>query len=590
MLSVLKPLPDPDVTFLDRRLVSKRFKDIYFAADGPAETRRVFLEPTNLLQRIEKMTEFTIFEFGFGTGLNFLELAEQLKTHKPTCRVRYISVEKFPLNRAEIETALTPFRAELSEQNELLDALPPRVSGWHRRFFSSTRLELTLCYADIRDAVEDFIARDQRGVDAWFLDGFSPERNPEMWEPALLRRLAKRTKQGGSVTSFSAAGHLRRVLSESGFDVSRVSGDPGKKRHTTVGLLHGEGFRGKALPNAVRVIGGGLAGCSVAHALAKKGVNVRVLERSNSLASQTSAISVAVQHPRLSAAETLQALYRVHAYAHAQYLCANSPAVSRSGAYHLPDEGMTEDRLRGVAALLGCDWCEFLNEQDTIEHSSALLRGTAAFHPKSCIVRGASLCKWLADLPNINVVCDSSIDLTLPSDECTVYATGESVPHLSVGLPLEVTTIEGQVDTWSLEPPLKESTIVVRDGYVAFDSGLATTGSTYEYRPWKTGEATKENRKRLDRLKLRHRISWHSTFRATRVVSSDRCPITGNVAPHTWVSWAHGSSGTVSAPFAGEVIASQVVGEIPIGVVDFNRIYAPERFAERQTRRPSPFL
>ena len=93
MSSFLAPLPDPDIVWADERLHSNRFRDIYFAQDGPAETHRVFIEPANLIERIRSESVFSIMEFGFGTGLNFLTLAQILSDHRINTRVRYISVD-----------------------------------------------------------------------------------------------------------------------------------------------------------------------------------------------------------------------------------------------------------------------------------------------------------------------------------------------------------------------------------------------------------------------------------------------------------------------------------------------------------------
>ena len=138
-------MPEPDIIWHEGQPYSERFRDIYFAHDGPAETRRVFIEPAQLIERIRMQSVFSIMEFGFGTGLNFLTLAQILTDHRIDTRVRYISVDKYPLHTTDTAQALEPFKTELRLVDALLRKMPPRIPGWHRRYFSNYQLELSLC-------------------------------------------------------------------------------------------------------------------------------------------------------------------------------------------------------------------------------------------------------------------------------------------------------------------------------------------------------------------------------------------------------------------------------------------------------------
>ncbi|MCY4095868.1 MAG: tRNA (5-methylaminomethyl-2-thiouridine)(34)-methyltransferase MnmD, partial [Gammaproteobacteria bacterium] len=383
-------MPDPDIEWIDERLHSKRFHDIYFAHDGPAETRRVFIDPAHLIERIHNQATFSIMEFGFGTGLNFLTLARMLKDHRVRSRVRYISVDNYPLKSTDIARALRPYGDELDLLDALLSHLPPRVPGWHKRYFFNPDVELSLCYSDVASALEDFIATDESGVDAWFLDGFAPNRNADMWEPKLFEKMRSVTKRGGTVTTFSAAGRVRNALQEAGFRARRIEGSESQKRHTTLATIEVSGFDPTSLPKQVRVVGGGLAGTTVAQTFARKGVEVELLERESNIGVKTSAIPAAIQHPRLSAADTLLALFRIHAYAHSRSLLNGYDAVSTIGAVHLPDDGMPLARLTDVAELMGDDWMVLLDADATHILINQSIRG--AWFPHSAIVHGTQLC------------------------------------------------------------------------------------------------------------------------------------------------------------------------------------------------------
>ena len=582
-------MPDPLIEWVDGRLRSKRFRDIYFDSDGPAATRRVFLAPAKIIERIRAAKTFTIMEFGFGTGLNFVTLAETLCDDDVNARVRYISVDKYPLHTTDLHRAFEPFKTRCALAGELISQLPPRVPGWHRRYFLGGRLELSLCYGEVGDALNEFADCDDRGVDAWFLDGFAPDRNPTMWERALFERMRDITNPHGTVTTFSAAGSVRRALQDSGFQVERVRDTDAPKRHTTLAILAADAFKPQHPPDCVRVVGGGLAGATMAHTLALKGLRVELFERAATVGSVTSSIPAAIQHPRLSAAATVSALFRIHAYTHAYSLLNKADAVDTIGAIHLPDAGMLLHRLEDISNLVGTSWSEMLDAKTMQERTRKLVDSAGAWYPKSAVVNCASLCETLLANERISVFLQSELDISTDNEVPTVYATGCDIPQPIGDMPIEAIAIPGQVDAFLIDQaqlPLRH--VLVNNGYVAPRDELLFAGSTYEYRPWSGGEAMRANKERITNLHPNCRFQHRFSFRATRVVTSDRLPIVGAIGEQSWASWAHGSGGTITAPFAAELIASDILHEMPIGSPEFKRLLAPERFYLRQQRRPDP--
>ena len=582
-------MPEPEIEWVEGRLRSKRFRDIYFAHDGPTETQRVFAGPAQIASRVRASSIFTIMEFGFGTGLNFLSIAQSLLAFEHRARVRYISAEKYPLQSHDIKRALTPFKTDLQCGDELLNQLPPRIAGWHRRYFCDGRLELSLYYGDVADAVNDLVRDDRRGIDAWFLDGFAPDRNPDMWDPAIFARMHGITNAEGTVSTFSAAGRVRRALSANGFDVLRVEGGSDHKRHTTLGVLAQSTFKPINPPATLRVIGGGLAGTAVARTLANKGVQVKLVERAANVGEATSAIPAAIQHPRLSAAATLLAHFRIHAYSHAQATLDPFSSVNRSGAIHLPDSGMNIERLSHIANLLGSDWSQMLDARDMQDRSSSAINSAGAWYPKSAIVNGHELCRELVEHDRIEVVTGNEADMRDDESVPTVFATGCDMPQGIGEMPLEAIVIAGQVDAFGVgQRNLPLQHVVVSNGYVAPRGPMLYAGSTYEYEAWPTGEATRSNQTRITDLLPNLQLQHQTSFRARRVVTSDRLPIVGSINSNCWASWAHGSGGTITAPFAAELIASEILSEIAVGITDMKRLLSPDRFRLRQLRRPDP--
>lgn len=206
--------------------VSTRFDDPYYSLEsGLEETRHVFLKGNDLPGRYKD--GFHIAELGFGTGLNALAALQAWRAAGVAGRLCFTSFEAFPMRPADMAQALAPFE-------DLTALAQPLLSAW-----SAGRFELRLDDFDLRVVIGDARQRlaEWRGrADAWFLDGFSPAKNPELWNPDLLEQVARHTGPGGSVATYTAAGHVRRALSQAGYTVTRVPGY-GRKRHMTIGRL-----------------------------------------------------------------------------------------------------------------------------------------------------------------------------------------------------------------------------------------------------------------------------------------------------------------------------------------------------------------
>ncbi len=206
--------------------VSRRFDDPYFSLhDGLAETRHVFLAGNDLPGRL--CDGFHIAELGFGTGLNMLATAlAWVRTGRPGT-VRFTSFEAFPLPGADIARALQAFP-------EVLDVAIPFLAQWAAgaRQITLPGLSLRVITGDARTSLPAWHGR----ADAWYLDGFSPARNPELWSPGLMAEVARHTAPGGTFATYTAAGHVRRGLCDAGFTVTRAPGHE-RKRHMTTGRL-----------------------------------------------------------------------------------------------------------------------------------------------------------------------------------------------------------------------------------------------------------------------------------------------------------------------------------------------------------------
>lgn len=218
-------LPDQSQAALEWRddaiPVSTRFDDPYFSlANGLDETRHVFLAGNDLPARLRP--GFQIAELGFGTGLNLLATLIACGDTP----IRYTSFEAFPMSAAEIARALAAF-----PEAEAVAA--PFLEAWARgdRQFQLGPIDVDIVIGDARETLPAW----DGCADAWYLDGFSPAKNPELWGPDLMAAVGAHTAPGGTFATYTAAGFVRRNLAAAGFAVTRAPGH-GHKRHMSRGV------------------------------------------------------------------------------------------------------------------------------------------------------------------------------------------------------------------------------------------------------------------------------------------------------------------------------------------------------------------
>lgn len=213
-----------DLTWRDGQVpVSSRFDDPYFSLEnGLAETNHVFLTGNGLPGRFTD--GFHIAELGFGTGLNLLAALKLWRETGQGGRLHYTSFEAYPMGPADMQKA----QAAFPEIADLSAEIAPFFARGESTF-ELDDLRFKLVIGDARETVSDMAQK----ADAWFLDGFAPARNPELWEPRLLADVFAQTAPGGTAATYTAAGAVRRALAEAGFAVERQSGF-GRKRHMSV--------------------------------------------------------------------------------------------------------------------------------------------------------------------------------------------------------------------------------------------------------------------------------------------------------------------------------------------------------------------
>ncbi|MEX2130671.1 MAG: bifunctional tRNA (5-methylaminomethyl-2-thiouridine)(34)-methyltransferase MnmD/FAD-dependent 5-carboxymethylaminomethyl-2-thiouridine(34) oxidoreductase MnmC [Pseudohongiellaceae bacterium] len=304
---------------------SEQYGDIYFSADGGLEeSRHVFLRGNELPARFQQVADqtFTVGELGFGSGLNFLlcwQLWNQLATSAAS--LHYLAFEKHPLDHASLTRVLDQWPELLPYRSALLAGYPDHTPGLHRLQLDP-HITLDLYYGSAEDLLAEHQSNILAPVDCWFLDGFSPARNPDMWSVRLLRQLAIVSARGTTLSSYSVAGEFRRNLELCGFQVRKQPGFGSKREMLSarfnptpdsapVAVQDNQAELPEVHPwfklspssidkKQAAVIGAGLAGCAVACSLARRGWRVLVFDSGNTIASGASGNHQAVLHLRVA--------------------------------------------------------------------------------------------------------------------------------------------------------------------------------------------------------------------------------------------------------------------------------------------------
>ena len=403
--------------------ISSQFDDVYFSRhSGIDETRYVFLEQNKLPERFAALNNtegatLHIGETGFGTGLNFLcawQLRDQLAAD---CRLQFTSVEKYPLSLEHLTKALQAWPELADYVERLLEQYPPLTPGWHYLSFLEEKVDLNLFIGDVLDGFGS-----QRGpVDAWFLDGFAPAKNPEMWTAELFSELVRLGQPSTTLSTFTAASAVREGLKDAGFSITRVKGY-GRKRHMLTGCLAELPEQPQTvittpwfiLPTHTTpekkavVIGAGLAGSATAFSLARRGWQVDVLDRHSQPAQEASGNQQGILYTKLSAETSQKSDFYTRAYLYAtqqlpQLLSAEAHEWQNCGVLQLANTA--KEAARQQLFLENCPQPEALIKAVDASQASQLagleIAQPGLFFPAAGWAVPGALCRRYLDHDNI---------------------------------------------------------------------------------------------------------------------------------------------------------------------------------------------
>ncbi len=626
---------------------SSAFDDVYFDKDaGLDETRYVFLQHNLLTERFSNLASqqrFTIAETGFGTGLNFL-CAWQLflDTAPQDSWLHFASVEKFPLSKDKLEQSLAMWPSLAAFVKPLIEQYPTLCHGLHTLFFPEQRTTLTLWFGE---ASEGFTAFNG-DVDAWFLDGFAPSKNPEMWSDELFQNIQRLSHQGTTFATFTAAGIVRRGLKAHGFEVQKVKGF-GHKREMMIGTFSLEEDTPAIAPSApwfatpkatsvtrVLVVGSGIAGATTAHALANKGIEVDVWEQGEQIACGASGNAQGMLYPKLGASDTPVNRFYLSAYLYANRfyndLDKNAQLWQQSGLLQLPKNDAEQ--------------AKFTKMLDSHLYPESIIKAHAngLELPLSGWVRPQAVCEQLLQHARIHLSLNTKLQslektqagwlATHSSSSCeyshVVMCSANELQVLAAWQQWPTKAIRGQVtqlETNKLSPDNQDKVQQVRqvlcgEGYLSPElDGQINFGATYDLGNHSLELCQQSHQENLTKLAALLPINIEQIDLeackgrvALRCTVTDYTPIIGPVSRHLdlvekyaplrqnakwqseeqcelidglFINVGHGSRGLVSAPLSGFYISNLILNELAAleqGVIE---ALHPNRFSIRQLKR-----
>jgi tRNA 5-methylaminomethyl-2-thiouridine biosynthesis bifunctional protein len=643
----------------DGQPVSSVFGDVYFSrANGLEETRHVFLQHNQLPERWQQLNageHFTIAETGFGSGLNFLAAWELWLTTAPAdAQLHFVSVEKFPLAQQDLIRALGlwPELTHLSAQ--LIAAYPVFVDkGFHRLTFMDGRIKLTLIIDDAAEGFQKLLATTHplfadkcAKVDAWFLDGFAPSKNPQMWSEELFSCIHRLSHAQTTAATFSAAAIVKQGLKQAGFEVQKVPGF-GRKRemvkaisqiennHTTPQeFRHTRSYSPYPVPwtivgnpisysskHAV-IIGGGLAGCTSARALAERGWKVTLIERHAQLAQEGSGNPQGVLYAKLSHKTEAQAEFNLRCLQYAlQYY---RPFWAQSGAQcgvlqlaHCDSEQQLQEQLREKFSHAD-QLVKFVGANEASAIAGVTLQHSALYFPQAGWINPPALCQQLTAHPNITVITNTQVSAIteqvsgwkIEGDDLeilapvVIIANARDAKIFPQTQSLPIKSIRGQISYIPQTPASRLlRTVVCSEGYIgpAVDN-MHCTGATFNLNEESQSLRVEDHQTNLENLhaplpELAHHwnnldLSQLTGRVAFRCTLPDYLPLLGPVAdeaamlndfaplrknaradinkagtylPGLYINIGHGSRGLAYTPLCAELLAAQINNEpLPI--------------------------
>jgi tRNA 5-methylaminomethyl-2-thiouridine biosynthesis bifunctional protein len=459
-----------------------------------------------------------------------------------------------------------------SEAAELHARWPVLVPGAHRLEFDGGKVVLTLFFADIK------VTRELRlAADAFYLDGFAPARNPDMWSPAIMRNLSRLAAPGATAATWSVSGEVRKALQETGFAVEKRPGFGGKREMLVAQHQerHPEQGQTTSFPKrTAAVVGAGLAGAAVCERLCARGWEVTLYERHAAPAQEASGNHAGTFHPIVTPDDSIFARLTRAAFLLSlkRFVSLESLRWDPCGVLQLARDEKEEASQRKALAMLGLppEYARYATREEASAHAGVPLPASGIWFPSGGWIQPLSLVEAQLAACGSRLSTRFSTELqALPEGDVVILASSFEAMKLHPVPQLRLRRVRGQltyVPEDALEPP---HAVVLRGGMVLPPvDGICVVGATYDIDDEDASPRRESHESNLERLarilgpgsipsdseNLQGRVGF-------RAVAPDRVPVVGKLGEGVYGAFAYGSRGLIWAALAAELIASELEGE-----------------------------
>lgn len=569
--------------------ISEQFDDVYFSnQDGLAETRYVFLQGNQFPTRFESHPFETcvIAETGFGTGLNFLTLCQCFEEfnhnhpHATLQRLHFISFEKYPLSQDDLKMAHSRWPELAALSTMLCEQWPQPLPGNHRIVLKNGLITLDLWFGDVNEQLPQLNNNLNNKIDAWFLDGFAPSKNPQMWSEQLFAAMAKFARTGGTFATFTSAGFVKRGLQQAGFTIKKVKGF-GRKREMLTGNLADKNDKmmtpwfarpAASTSNDIAIIGGGLASLTTAYSLIQRGANVTVYCKDEHVAQNASGNRQGAVYPLLNGKANALEQFFVSAfpYAHRFYHHLSRQGIEFDGQWCGVSELAYHERSRRkIDSMLQTQWPEQFAAEKSREQLTQLA-GLDVNHSGIHYANGGWLCPAQLCENLMHYLSEKGVKFCFQRDvktlqhseegwrlytenrdhpfvhQTVVIANGHLLSQFSQTEKLPVTPVKGQVSHIPTTPTLGQlNNVLCYEGYltpVNSANQQHCIGASYQRNQldfdYSDADQQENRQKLLDSLPD---VAWTEQIdvsdkqarQGIRCVIRDHMPLVGNVPDFT---------------------------------------------------------
>jgi tRNA 5-methylaminomethyl-2-thiouridine biosynthesis bifunctional protein len=552
-------------------IASKDYEDRYFQVNGFEESKEVYIDGNNLEERWESFSGscFTIGELGFGLGLNFLTMMHCWLKKERSFNLDYIGIDKKILEKSNLTLLEEAFPNLKNEIKVLKECDIVGHNGFECISIPDLKIRLVLITEDIQKAINDICVSN---IDAWFLDGFDPKKNPEMWEEDILKTVFDLSSCDSTFSSFTSVGRIRRALLENGFEVSKVSGF-GTKRHRIIGKKFIENKKSNDIKK-IAILGAGLSGSNLAFNLANSNIEVDIYDALTDLNKGSSGGPIASMYPKFSLDNSPRSKFLIASYFFSLNFYIKNLGFENTGLLFYGSDEIKDRWISKILTLGRDDLFELLND-DEVENFLGVSKIKKALHVKKGLyLQPLELKKKLLEhrfikiIPNEEFVSFSEeknkVLVDFKSGLCKSYdalavCTGKGLKDFNDNLKVSYGLMAGlsNKDLFNIKKPLNHQ------GYIIPKvDGTNWIGSTYEQSP----DLKKENIE--EKIKMNHAIfgrkgmsfEIQDIWEGERVSARSNLPIASKI-PETkniYCIGGLGSRGLSYAPFLAEIVSSAI--------------------------------